>query len=467
MRQQQFFALDNGKEYDLTMTNPPTRRIAFTNSDFESGVMLEDYVLMSTNSWHYHNIKNYKYMYVCTSTNNNLGTGSATLKTPSVIAMKSDIYINNPIVFNKNDFEVGYLNGHGNAVISDSNYYASPYIPVMEGRKVKVTNFTTTANYCFHIFDADKNYIIDVLGGSNSEVITEREFDLPLGAAYIRYTVRTGQLATTNVVYKDEQKDFYNTDKLVQGWYNAGFKRNINLLQTARSKPVITLIDDDSSTISSCTKFHDLCVANGIVGDYAVLTIQLQRHEGLKELLKNYEKEGFHMSIHGHSQQDFYNTGSTRNLAQLQADFVRGMQEMNEYGFTDWNFWVTPYGVHDADVQNLARKWGLKCIVSFAINDYIGDNPKGGRYFIPRTSLNQTDNTYNQTMAGLKAIMDETYENHGWLLLGTHIAEWNESIGYDRFNEAIQYAKNKGFEFKTLNEAFRLREPIFNYYEMY
>ncbi len=112
-------------------------------------------------------------------------------------------------------------------------------------------------------------------------------------------------------------------------------------------------------------------------------------------------------------------------------------------------------------MRNLAKNNGMHCLVSIAQKTYEREDVFSSRYYIPRVGLNQRDAYGVVTLAKLKEIMAECAVNKGWLLIGTHFDTWKEEIGYDRFYEVVDYAKELGFEFKTLKDAFEIWEPAY------
>jgi hypothetical protein len=67
----------------------------------------------------------------------------------------------------------------------------------------------------------------------------------------------------------------------------------------------------------------------------------------------------------------------------------------------------------------------------------------------------------------MKAIIDDAVQNNGWVLVCTHMWDEGWANNLDRFRELVNYAKAAGMEVKTLNEAWRIREPIYRLYETF
>jgi hypothetical protein len=242
------------------------------------------------------------------------------------------------------------------------------------------------------------------------------------------------------------------------------------LFETATKKPVVSIIDDDTYITSAVTAFRDKCTELAIKGSYACLTSRLEAEEnaGLADLLLSYEREGFTVLTHGHTQGIFYKNDANRDLAACENDLVLGLQKLHKHGFTDYKCcWVVPYGYYDEDLQSLARKWGFESLATNAEHSY-AEYPDQltptRRYEIRRTQF-----TNASTLALLKSVVDETVACNGWFIVTTHFAQPVNSSDefYAAFAEFVTYAKNKGCEFRTFNEELRRRKAIYNAYEAY
>lgn len=238
-----------------------------------------------------------------------------------------------------------------------------------------------------------------------------------------------------------------------------------NSLFKGITRPIITIIDDDTLGYDSVKLFHDVCVQNGITGTYATLTSIALSDERLIPLMQQYEQEGFHFAIHGKTQSPSYSPEF--NAAEAEKDFVEGMRQMQSANFLDWKFFIIPYGAYQSELQQMAKKWGCKCAVGIGQNEYINKSVKVNRFYLPRAGFNAQE-TGSVTFEQLKALIDEAASNNGWVLVGTHIYDgWTEELLTTKFAEMVQYAKNAGLTFVTLNEGYRQFEPYFTYNEMH
>lgn len=359
----------------------------------------------------------------------------------------------------------GYLMQDGVTIDGTSTYYkTSGYIPVYGGKRIAIVNEYTPYQRATHCYDADKNWI----GGIMAENIggtVENTVKTPYNTAYIRIATRYPEYV--NVYYEDAFIDRgYFAQEIVKDWCET-IDYDIDLLSKAKARPIVTFIDDDTQSIEAIERYHDVCVELGIKGGYAMLDNKVSTVEGMKELLLQYEREGFHCTTHGYSQSEFYLNDSNRDLAACEADLVRAVQDFKRDGFIDCMFWCTPYGVRDADIQALAKKIGMNCIVSSGRLEVEEYDPDFGRWGIDRCSLQAEQSSAELTVDGFKGLIDKAVENNGWLLVTTHMYEdaWKDNL--DTFREVVNYAKNSGATILPLNAAWREREPIYRIREMF
>ena len=377
-------------------------------------------------------------------------------------------YLNSAIEFgNPSEYTSGYIKANGVDTVSSESYKYSDYIHVYGGKEINAKLLCGAERKAVHFYDGNKTWI----GGLDTEkgTIADLTFTTPKNARYIRVNIQNEPANFSKIAlsYTGEiERNFFVND-LVNGWYEQGNRSIDKLFKKATSKPILTLIDDDTPTVAATARYHDACVNNGVVGCYAVITKQLESQNGLAEQLKSYEREGFQNLLHCHDQAKFYNTSSSDyNIANAEADLVQGIQEIIPYGFANWRYWCTPYGVVNDELASLAKKWGLKCLIRSGLADYETTIPHArGKYQISRISLNQND----EALQIVKNALDGASLCGGWVLVTTHMAEtgWDSEESQARFTEMITYAKSLGFEIKTVAEALEIREPIYRFHEMF
>ena len=51
-------------------------------------------------------------------------------------------------------------------------------------------------------------------------------------------------------------------------------------------------------------------------------------------------------------------------IAQCRGVLAKGLRQMKEWGFLDYNYWVTPYGVKGSGPRRTAKELGVECLIS-------------------------------------------------------------------------------------------------------
>lgn len=260
----------------------------------------------------------------------------------------------------------------------------------------------------------------------------------------------------------------YKPINIVNRWYAKSSERIDRLFTKATEKPICCIIDDDSPSAADMETFAALMETNGICGTIACLTAVMGSHTDLKDKLLGLERRGHQIVLHGYTQNEAYKKASAvgdENYKIAEDDFVHGLRDMITAGFVDCKYWVTPYGVAQQCLQQLARKWGMECLVTTAKKEYNSTDGKFGRYEIQRSGLNANDSGA-LSYAELLTLADQCAENNGWLLINTHITDgWNGD--FSRITDFITHCKEKGFEFMTLGDAWRIKKPIYDWYDTF
>lgn len=253
---------------------------------------------------------------------------------------------------------------------------------------------------------------------------------------------------------------------------------------------IVSFVDDDTSGAEEIKRYHDACLHNGVLGNYAVITEHFSKDtlcEGVnnrKEELLKYQNEGFGMCIHAFKQSYGHGVSSewtrvprTREDINLcRENLIRGMNEMEQAGFVNYKYWITPGGHREAELATIAKQLGLKCLISTnsGRENSLQDCDK---WHIKRVSLGASDESGDSIKTIQKYIDNLVDEGGGWLIITTHFNDgwkkmigkdaWNETldengypIGYARFNEIVQYAIDKGMVPMTVPEAWMHYEPI-------
>lgn len=287
-------------------------------------------------------------------------------------------------------------------------------------------------------------------------------------------TVYTNDGSTVNVSAQS------NTSMQMLERTNNTFK-NLNILTAfnilhplSRIKgraPVISFIDDDTSSKADVERYAAVFDAKGVVGNYAVMpySIESRTSENLDTVLLNLEKRGYGMLYHCYHQNGsnsdspgaFY-LETYRNMVLAEDDFMTGWRKFLQYGFTNGNFWVAPYGVNDLQMQALAKRHGMRCLISMSNDRYISPSSGFNRWNIPRISVSPSSN-----VAHYQNTVDACVADGGWLVVCTHANSWGSGTDVDtKVANAIQYALDAGMVVKSFPEAFEDYMAVFDLYDL-
>lgn len=373
-------------------------------------------------------------------------------------AMVESLYEGSPLM-EREQFVSGYLGSDGISINAGESYRTSPFIPIQGGSLLAIDHIYDSWSGAVFYYGQDKTLLSVEAATKPGYNISRKITQAPKEAYFIRYVIQAGWIDGTAVTYLNVPFKYDKECRQVASW-NSQTHDSISRLFTKISDiPVITIIDDDTQTEAEVTRFYNACETNGIKGCYAVLTEQMEKIPALAELLLEYDRKGFNSVIHAYTQHTAFEK-ATRNMEVATEQLVKGMQDMQQAGFTDFRHWVTPYGVNDADMRQLASKVGLDCLVSIGQEKVVGTSPDDSRYNIPRISWKP-----DYDHEAVKALIDECVEKRGWLVIGCHIYQWTDEQIAGTFAEIITYAKNAGATFMTLGEALRKRMPVYQFYE--
>lgn len=383
-----------------------------------------------------------------------------------VTDVEESIYVDNTIDIGT--LTSGYVTSYNLNVFTSQTISHSDYIEVIGGVRITVNNYCSVGagGVAIIIFDKDHNgleIISDGVGGGTVRSVT---VDLRMSAKYIVINAKPAT-AIPSIVYVNKQYAWSTPINILNSLESVASKNFMQLFKNATKRPICCIIDDDTMTVADVEAFASLMETNGIRGTLATLTKKWETESGLEAKLHELETRGHQVVLHGYAQISAYRDAvafDDANYKLAEADFAKGLSDMLSSGFCNPKYWVTPYGVSQNCMQRLAKKWGMKCLVTTAKTEYNGTDGKYTRWELQRSGLNPAD-TGALSYQGLLDLADSCAANNGWLIVNTHIYDWTN--GYDRINDFITHCKNKGFEFLTLGEAMEIRWPVYNWYETF
>jgi len=218
-------------------------------------------------------------------------------------------------------------------------------------------------------------------------------------------------------------------------------------------KPLMVLVDDDLyphvldrlKPVIEQEKVPISCaVITNRVGTQLSITLQQ---------MKDLEKIGFNFLSH---------TANHVRLANLsETEIEKEMKESRDWlrnnGFATYNTaMVYPFGSVDERVERITRKYYK---VGVHAGTMLLNSPPLKTYRLDRYYYNLEDGT--QQIEGSKQKIDEAIDNGNLLILGMHCHY--QGFDKDGLIEVIQYAKSKGIEIVSLEEALLVYGNIVDY----
>lgn len=346
----------------------------------------------------------------------------------------------------------------------------------------------TTANPVVFMGESDKEYgyRIRVNAGAKFKYLfkpvisTGAEMLKQMGSRYPVTSVYTNGSASVSVTYNkaklsDEIKAAAQIAKGVAKLTGGKIVNALDKLTEAGS--VVCFIDDDTTSPTLVQRFHDIFAAENVVGNFAVEMENVDNYPNdLPDLLLEYERQGFGMLYHCYKQHGdadrYWESGNAMYDEDLiRTNFYRGLREYKQIGFNSARYWVTPYGVDDQFIQNLAKEADMECLLSCPTSTYagnsilsLGSNVK--RYNMPRAiMLSDTDNDWQ-----IKTLIDGCASAPGMLVIVTHVNSWaaaNVATNTARLTGLIQYAKAAGCKIQNFMTAYQTFKPLLMLNELF
>lgn len=243
------------------------------------------------------------------------------------------------------------------------------------------------------------------------------------------------------------------------------------LAKFKKIKPMVTFIDDDTWSPTLVQRYHDVMAGKGVVGNYAVMTRRVDMYDNTTlDMLLEYETEGFGCLYHCYDQNgDETRYWEANNPAYdetlIKENFMRGLRRMAEYGFSAYNYWVTPYGVNDKFIVDLAKAHGMKCLFNcptgnFYQHGYVSATGNADRWNISRPIMTLAGGATQDGL--LHSIVDACVADKGWLTIVTHANSWGNTDKMDtRLANMVQYCLDAGMEVTSVPVAFETFYPVF------
>ena len=235
---------------------------------------------------------------------------------------------------------------------------------------------------------------------------------------------------------------------------------------------MVSFIDDDTSSVSDVRRYHNLFADHDAVGNYAIMTKNLEEDSNIQTALLDYEKEGFGMLYHCYYQRGdetrYWESGNEMyDETLIRNNFYQGLRYIQSTPFRGWDYWVTPYGVNDSFIQSLAKESDMKCLFSMSgsvtDNSFVGLGGTVSRWNIPRTSISSTSNV-NRT----SKIIEGLAQSCGWLTFVTHANTWDDGTTMTtKVGNVIEECKSAGIKIVSVAEAYNTWKCVLEAHDMF
>lgn len=359
-------------------------------------------------------------------------------------------------------------------------------LQVSDGTNFVVQNISTEPKIFIAESGKEYGFRIMVYAGAKFKylfkpvIATGTEMLKQMGTRYPATSIYTNGGATLSVTYNKAKlsDEILSTAQIAKGVAKLTGGKIVNALdKLTEAGSVVCFIDDDTTSPTLVQRFHDIFAAENVVGNYAVEMENVDNYPNdLPEMLLEYERQGFGMLYHcykQHGDEDrYWESGNAMYDEDLiRTNFYRGLREFKQIGFNSARYWVTPYGVDDQFIQNLAKEADMECLLSCPTSTYagnsvlsLGSNVK--RYNMPRAiMLSDTDNDWQ-----IKTLIDGCASAPGMLVIVTHVNSWaaaDVATNTARLTGLIQYAKAAGCKVQNFMTAYQTFKPLLMLNELF
>ena len=352
-----------------------------------------------------------------------------------------------------------YITKVDGSAVSDqysTPYSATDFIPVIGGKEICLRNVHIASNACVAGYDKYKNYIDAVTSGP--DLVSNYDWTTDSDVEYIRVTCRTENKDSVQIYYSDLKHNDHDT-RIDNIENNTNLKVN-NLLMN-NNKALATWIDDDTASTTAINNVKTICDNLEIKATFGCVTNTLE-NSSILTLLKSLQEEGFHITSHSHThtrgteEDPFWYPTEYTDVEKCEQDLIKSLVKLQENGFLDSKYFVIPGGNQNTNLLKMIAKW---CPCSILADNQLNYLYGNGREKIHRLFIRPASQG-GSTLEEYQAIIDDAYDNNEWIVFGTHSGipeQWDATL----ITNVLSYAKTKGFEFQTFNQAWNNRK--YNY----
>ena len=224
-----------------------------------------------------------------------------------------------------------------------------------------------------------------------------------------------------------------------------------HVISNGKSRPIITFIDDDARD-SFPDRWNPIIEETGIsiscsiitnkVGDYQTMTWEELEHEA---------SLGVDMLMHGSDHVDFRALSSEERISNI----VTAKEAMRAHGFRD-DVNVMPFNYYNAEVIADLQPYLNAVVVGRVSSKECDINvPPVVQYRLSRMPLTNDREEDQIPLKALKAYVDQTVEENGWLIFVSHSYQVTEKRQREII-ELINYAQKSGAEIMNMHDALEV-----------
>ncbi len=362
---------------------------------------------------------------------------------------------------------------HSQCVINGTTIDGVSFCNLVNSTESMPEGFQSGKTYDFTFNSTDENISLVIIPYANGVELNKESFSVRGTTRYTIPPTWNGIVIRLSVKHKEDGTSVNETvdTPAVYTVSTGGVESQINTLNMITNSaqllnknmfPMLTCIDDDAISVDQVEKFTAACESVGVRGTLACITSCWESNPSIINALKAAEEKGHNAVIHAYNQ----HPGDCWSLEgydpeECTKNLVKGMRMMEEAGFSNYKYWVTPFNRDSEDMRKLARITGCNCrFIGEGHANTIYDPFEIDRYGIYRIGI------MSRTIEEIEAIIDDCYDKKGWLVFITHFYDEPEETA-KKFTTVVSYAKTKGFMVATAPEAWSYRKAIYDLADMF
>ena len=199
-------------------------------------------------------------------------------------------------------------------------------------------------------------------------------------------------------------------------------------IQAKDAKPRILLVDDDGG--KGVFTIKKICDELSLKATFAVIPALMG--QDVRDSLRNWQKEGFGIAIHGYKHEDWREWKYNKVI----ADINKCEKWLTDAGFkiSDIKYVVTPHGSNNTAIRKAIKDKGYQMVTGANIVNPDTTTFQMGRVFITnKTNIKEIDN-----------MLDKAKRRNCYVIFGTH-SSLPEEFSREKTKAVLSMAIKMGF----------------------